>query len=266
MATAAELAQALATEPLEVSGRLVDSSNHAMLARLEVAGQPYQVVYKPLAGERPLWDFPDGELGRREVAAYLLSSSLGWQQVPLTVWREDGPMGPGMCQLWVDGDSPEPFIELFTPDSVPADWIKVLQGFDGSGCPVVLAHADSIELQRLAVFDYLANNADRKAGHLIVTRQGRVPRLWAIDHGLTFHVEPKLRTVLWGFADRELPAAIKDSLGLLTAEFETFAAAASEQLDDLSIEWVRKRAERLIEEGTFPTPQAEGPAVPWPIF
>lgn len=266
MVTDADLAAQLAVEPLTVTGRLRDSSNNALVADVRLDGSTRQVVYKPQAGERPLWDFPGAALGRREVAAYLLSAALGWNQVPLTVWRDDGPAGPGMCQLWVDGEGPEDTIDLFTPDSVPADWLAVLQGLDGAGNPVVLAHSASTPLQHLAVFDYLANNADRKAGHLISGLHDQGTALWAIDHGLTFHVEPKLRTVLWGFAGQDIPESIRVAVSALLADFGAFTCAASEHLDLPSLESLRLRAESLLEGGRFPQPTGEGPAVPWPIF
>lgn len=266
MATDDSRSTALATGPLTVVGRLVDSSNNALVADLEVAGELRRVVYKPAAGERPLWDFPDGELGRREVAAFHLSASLGWDQVPLTVWRDEGPAGAGMCQLWIDGGTPDDYISLFAPAAVPADWLAILQGVDSVGAEVVLAHADVVELQRLAVFDYLANNADRKAGHLIVSEGDGIARLWAIDHGLTFHTEPKLRTVLWGFTGEELPRTIAIDIASFLERFGDFERSVSAHLPDEGLARVNARARELIEVGRFPAPRDDGPAVPWPIF
>ncbi|MFA7265322.1 MAG: SCO1664 family protein [Candidatus Nanopelagicales bacterium] len=266
MATDASLSIALTIDPIDVVGRLVDSSNNALVADLVVSGETRRVVYKPAAGERPLWDFPDGELGRREVAAYHLSAFLGWDQIPMTVWRDDGPAGPGMCQLWIDGGTPDDYISLFAPTTVPTGWLAILQGVDSAGSEVVLAHADDVALQRLAIFDHLANNADRKAGHLIVATDEETPRLWAIDHGLTFHTEPKLRTVLWGFADRELPPSIAKDIASFLNRFDGFARSVSAHLTDECLAGVNTRARELIERGCFPVPRDDGPAVPWPIF
>lgn len=266
MATAADLALALRNAPLEIVGYLVDSSNGAFVASVSDAGHQHQVVYKPLSGERPLWDFPNASLGRREVAAYQLAKFLGWHQVPVTVWRDDGPAGPGMCQLWVDGDEPDDFISLFTPDDVPSDWIAILAGSDAAGEPVALAHSSAECLQRLTIFDYLANNADRKAGHIIAHGLPTAREISAIDHGLTFHQEPKLRTVLWGFSGQPLPTAIRADLSDFLGEFPAFAQSVAEYLEPELIEAVRTRARIVAQQGTFPIPEGPGPAVPWPIF
>ncbi len=266
MATDADQALALAEAPLEIVGRLIDSSNGAFVARTEIAVTPVQVVYKPASGERPLWDFPDVTLGRHEVAAFELSAALGWHQVPLTVWREDGPAGPGMCQLWIDGDLANGYVSVFPLNAVPAAWLSILEGVDAGGRPRVLAHSPGIELQRLAVFDYLANNADRKGGHLIVDTSRGERNLWAIDHGLTFHTEPKLRTVLWGFAGDELPPEIRNTVVDFVASFQHFESRVVGHLDATQISGVLTRAEALLAEPVFPLPRGDGPAVPWPIF
>ena len=266
MAIDAEVALTLSTGSFEVVGRLVDSSNNALVVRTALGGQALTAVYKPAAGERPLWDFPDATLGRREVAAYLLSEHLGWGLVPLTVWREDGPGGPGMVQRWIEGDEATSFINLFGPQEVPVGWFPILEGRDATNEAVVLAHSDSPQLQRMAVFDVLANNADRKGGHLIATGESQVERVWAIDHGITFHTEPKLRTVLWGFAGRPLSAALLADVEAFVEDFSAFREQVSAHLDPDEVEVVRARARRLLESGEFPGPSGDGPAVPWPIF
>jgi len=227
---------------------------------------PVQVVYKPASGERALWDFPDVTLGRHEVAAYELSSALGWNQVPLTVWRDEGPAGPGMCQLWIDGELATAWVSVFGTDAVPGAWLSILEGIDASGRPLVLAHSPGVELQRLAVFDYLANNADRKGGHLIVDFSRGERNLWAIDHGLTFHTDPKLRTVLWGFAGEELPPEIRESVAGFVASFQHFESQVAGHLGATQISGVLTRAEALLAEPVFPRPSGNGSAVPWPIF
>ncbi len=266
MATDAELRDALQASRLEVVGRLVESSNNALVVKFQCANEERTAVYKPAAGERPLWDFPDATLARREVAAYLLSEQLGWSLVPLTVWRDDGPGGPGMCQLWVDGGPPAEYIDLFRPGAVPKEWLPILEGRDASGDPVVLAHADSPVLERLVIFDLLANNADRKAGHLIAAAEPHPGRLWAIDHGITFHVEPKLRTVLWGFAERPLPAELREAVQRFVDDSATFSASVRGHISKGEIAAVTARATALLNSAEFPLPDGRGPAVPWPIF
>ena len=266
MATDADLRDSLLASDLDPVGRLVDSSNNALVVRFEHGGKEEAAVYKPASGERPLWDFPDATLARREVAAYLLSDLLGWNQVPLTVWREDGPAGPGMCQLWVDGTAPDDYIHLFRPQAVPADWLPILDGRDATNEPVVLAHADSSVLERLVIFDYLANNADRKAGHLIAGADSQGSRLWAIDHGITFHAEPKLRTVLWGFAQREIPADLLTAVRRFLDDVPIFAELVREHLSAEEIAAVSHRAVELLRNAEFPVPSGQSPAVPWPIF
>lgn len=208
----------------------------------------------------------DETLGRREVAAFLLSQHLGWCQVPTTVWRDEGPAGPGMCQLWVEGEPPTEYISLFAPDSVPDGWLPILEGRDGANQAVVLAHADCKLLERLVVFDFLANNADRKAGHLIASNEAGVEHLWAIDHGIAFHVEPKLRTVLWGFVGRGLPAEIIDDLESFLSATDRFSVDVSAHISADEVYAVRHRAEVLLTSKQFPIPAGNGPAVPWPIF
>ena len=165
-------------------------------------------VYKPIAGEAPLWDFPDGTLAGRELAAYLVSAALGWNIVPYTIIR-DGPAGRGMLQLWVDqpGDEvdDEPASRARTwwtccpPGKVPPGYLPVLQAYDYAGDEVTLVHADDIRLRRMAVFDVLINNADRKGGHILSGVDGGV---YGVDHGVSLHIEDKLRTVLWGWAGK----------------------------------------------------------------
>ena len=164
----------LAEGELSVEGRLVDASNATFYCAVELDGIAAACVYKPRAGERPLWDFPDGTLARREVAAYAVSEATGWVIVPPTVMR-DGPFGVGMLQLWIDVD-----------DSVDL---------------VALARSDDPRLRRMAVFDAVVNNADRKGGHLLPTVDGQ---LYGVDHGVTFSVEDKLRTLLWQWRGRPL--------------------------------------------------------------
>ncbi len=154
-----------------------------------------KVVYKPVAGERPLWDFPDGTLAGREVAAYAVSQATGWDVVP-TTWLGDGPHGPGMIQEWQEPDPEQEAVTLVRPDEVPAGWRAVFEGVDDLDRDVALIHEDTVPLRRMAVFDVITNNADRKGGHVLAMPSGH---RYGVDHGLTFHQETKLRTVLWGW-------------------------------------------------------------------
>jgi uncharacterized repeat protein (TIGR03843 family) len=203
-------------------------------ADLEVA---VACVYKPIRGERPLWDFPDGTLAGREVAAYALSEAAGWDLVPPTVLR-DGPFGPGMLQLWVEADE--------TVDRVAL----VVEG--------------DARLRPMALFDVVANNADRKVGHVLPTADGR---LYGVDHGICFHVEPKLRTVLWRWQDEPLE---REEVATLTALQTSLGGPLGDRLAALiTPDEVRATAERLgalLHEGRFPRPDPDRPAIPWPPY
>jgi len=194
-------------------------------------------VYKPARGERPLWDFPTGTLYRREVAAYLVSERLGWRLVPPTLVR-DGPLGVGSVQLYVDADPEVTAFELLADD-----------------------HPD---LARIAAFDVVTNNADRKAGHCLAGPDGRV---WAIDHGLCFHVQYKLRTVLWDLAGTRLEAGVLADLEALAAEVAgggPLAAALAELLDGDEVVALARRARALVRAGRLPAPRGDR-AYPWPL-
>lgn len=268
MATDVDLASLLSDSELRVHGRLVDSSNNALV--VEVANPtdstPVVAVYKPAAGERALWDFPDTALARREVAAYALAQALGFQVVPLTVWRDEGPAGPGMCQVWIDTAPTDDYINLFPAADVPAGWHHILEGRDEHDTAVVLAHSDVDALRRLVAFDVIANNADRKAGHLLLSTAAPSGQLWAIDHGLTFHTEPKLRTVLWGFAGQDLPQWLSNDLAKFVKDASAHASTLAEHLTHGEVDATFERATALLEAGEFPAPTNDGPAVPWPVF
>lgn len=242
---------ATAADDWTVLGRLTQASNATLL--VEVGGR--RKVYKPVAGETPLWDFPAGTLGHREVAVHLISQALGWGIVPPTTWVDDGPFGPGMVQDWVD-DVVVP-VGLFPPDGIPAGWLAIAHGYDGEDREVALAHEDSAQLQRIAVFDVVVNNADRKGSHLLRAADGHV---FGIDHGVCLHEQRKLRTVLWGFAGRPVPdellASVERSLPDLV---EAAAGLATDERAAL-----RHRAERLLRTRLMPGPPSRGPTFPWP--
>jgi hypothetical protein len=242
---------------LEVIGRLIGSSNNAMVVRVwppssgeaptPARGGPIEdgdllAVLKPTAGERPLFDFPIGTLTRREVAAWLVSEAMGWGIVPPTVLR-DGPYGEGMVQQWIDAD----------PD---ADVIAMV-------------NEDDPRLRRIAVFDAVVNNTDRKAGHLLPVPGGH---LFAVDHGVTFSVVPKLRTVLWAWEGEEFDAGERTALGRVRdglgkgAVPGPLAVALGDLLSLDEIEATRMRVAELLWSGRFPGPNPNWPAIPWPPY
>ena len=187
---------------LRISGRLMQASNATFLTELTTGDSCRQCVYKPVEGERPLWDFPRRTLGLREVAAYEVSRIGGFDCVPVTVFV-DGPLGPGSLQAWVDVDEDETnqLVDLVPSKDVPAQgWFSCVDGLDAQDRPVSVIHADVPDLRLLAVFDVLINNADRKGGHIL----GSEGRVFGVDHGVSFHTDHKLRTLLWGWAGAEL--------------------------------------------------------------
>ena len=238
--TSASVLDVLRAGELEPIGWLVGSSNNAMVVR--VSPGDLLAVWKPTAGERPLFDFPLGTLTRREVAAYLVSEALGWEIVPPSLLR-DGPHGEGMLQQWIEVDE-------------AADVVDMVNG-------------DDPRLRRIAVFDAIVNNTDRKAGHLLPVAGGH---LHAVDHGVTFSTVPKLRTVLWAwegepFDDGELSGLlrVRDALGTAAAPGQ-LAAALAELLFVDEIEATRARLGELLATGHFPSPNPEWPAIPWPPY
>jgi hypothetical protein len=235
--------EVLATGELGLLGRLEGSTNHAMLVevRWTCPGEPsaivLEAVYKPTAGERPLHDFPDGTLTRREVAAFLVSEVMGWGIVPPTVLRE-GPFGEGMIQRWIQ---PDPTVDVIG----------------------MVVDCDP-RLRRIAVFDAVVNNTDRKGGHLLPVPGGHV---YGVDHGVCFSAVPKLRTVLWGWRGRPLE---DDELAGLESVREGLKAALGAELRALlsngEVAATLARTERLLRDRSFPTPRRDWPAIPFPPF
>ena len=275
---------------LTVLGQLTTASNATLLCEVAVEGlEPPdgpssarsgatdatgpRAVYKPIAGERPLRDFPPGTLAGREVASYLISEALGWSLIPPTVFR-DGPFGPGAVQWWIeDLDDTSAVIDLFPPALVPAGWAVVLEGSDPQGEAVSLAHADRIDLQRMAVLDLILNNADRKAGHIML-QDGQ---LFGVDHGLTFHPASKLRTVLWGWAGQKIPDHLLAEVRDLAAQFSQSepdrgagAASLRAQLEKLlgppELHALRGRFTDLLNSGRFPDLPERRFGLPWPLW
>ena len=240
--TAATL-EVLRDGEIELVGRLLGSTNHAMLGRVTRACPPpeapvtIEAVYKPTAGERPLDDFPDATLSRREVAAFLVSEAVGWSIVPPTVLR-DGPFGEGALQLWIELD---PTVDV-----------------------VGMVVADDERLRRIAVFDAAVNNTDRKGGHLLPVPGGHI---YGVDHGVTFSTVPKLRTVLWGWRGDPFTAEERAGLERLAAALRgDLARDLAPLLSRLEIAATRRRVDGLLESGRFPFPRGDWPAVPWPPF
>jgi uncharacterized repeat protein (TIGR03843 family) len=249
---------------LDLVGRIRGASNATFVGT--IGGTT--VVYKPVAGEKPLWDFPDGTLARREVAAYLVSESLGWGVVPRT-WLRDGPHGPGMVQLWQERDGDQDPVDVVPARDAARDgWRVVLEGSDAADEPVCLIHEDSPSLRRMAVFDAVVNNADRKGGHVLPLADGR--RL-GVDHGVTFHPEPRLRTVLWGWlgealSDDELDGVRRVRLSLQDDGEGGLGRRLAALLDDAELAALAGRCDTLLRTQRFPSPEGDMPAVPWPLF
>ncbi len=258
---------ALATGELHVLGRLAQASNLALLAEVSTDAEPLRCIYKPVSGERPLWDFPGAALAAREVLTAEVGRCFGWDLIPPTAWREDGPFGAGMCQEWVEADDDDP-VGLYPADQVPEGWCEVAEGRDARGAPIVLAHESSGDLQRLVLLDALVNNADRKGGHILRRSDGSVV---GIDHGVTFHADNKLRTVLWGWAGEPIPgdllAEVSDGSAAFGALVEEWGSDSPHRVAHLSIDEVHAahdRLDALVHAGTFPMPGAQWPSLPWP--
>ena len=222
---------------LVVTGRLIDASNATLLAESTFGDQSIKCIYKPIAGERPLWDFPDGNLAQREFAAYLISEYLQMHIVPLTILR-DGPFGQGMVQEWIDIDVEVDLAEFFSQDDP--------------------------QLRKMALFDAVINNTDRKIGHLLPHPEGK---LYGCDHGVTFHHEYKLRTVLWQWAGSDLSKEELNSLESLNEILQSDESALLQSLiTPVEVVALQSRIQELIKMRCFPLPSTEWPAIPWPAF
>jgi len=233
----AEARSLLLDGEIDVEGRMLDASNVTLVGAIRTGTLEAECVYKPVAGERPLWDFPDGTLAGREVSAALVSEATGWRIVPPTVLR-DGPFGPGMVQLWMDGDAS---VDL-----------------------AAFVRRDHPGLRRMAVFDAVVNNADRKGGHIIPMPDGHVH---GVDHGICFSVEPKLRTLLWRWAGRPLPEEAVAVLEKLQADLlGDLGEALHEHLTRREVRRTQQRVAELLRTGRHPEPSGDWPALPWPPF
>jgi hypothetical protein len=233
----AEALRLLETGEIDLEGRMLDASNVTLVGTIRCGEVEGECVYKPVAGERPLWDFPDGTLAGREISAFLVSEATGWRVVPPTVLRE-GPFGPGMVQLWIDGDE----------DVDLAEYVR----------------RDDPALRRMAVFDAVVNNADRKGGHIIPMPDGHA---YGVDHGICFSVEPKLRTLLWRWAGRPIPLASLEVLERLAEDLRgELGEELHEHLTRREVRRTQQRVAELLRTKLHPAPSGDWPALPWPPF
>ena len=227
---------------ITVKGEFLWGSNYTFLVDVEHKGQLLKGVYKPTRGERPLWDFPAASLARREAAAYLVSETLGWALVPPTVYRRHAPIGPGSLQLYIDHD---PEYHYFT-----------------------FSEKDLQRLRPVALFDLVINNADRKGSHVLIDPDDHI---WLIDHGVCFHAEEKIRTVIWDFAGEPLPEELCAILTIFRQKFDNLNDERSELEDGLKaylskveIKAIGQRVDRLLDAGRFPPPNPYRRPYPWP--
>ncbi len=247
---------------LEITGRLTDASNLTLLATATLDDVEIDCVYKPIRGERPLWDFPDGTLADREVAARRIAEYAGWDCVPLTIMR-GGPYGTGMVQRWIDqpSDSPE-LVDLVPAKRIPTGWLPIMRAVDQDGADVAVVHADEENLKLLAGFDIVVNNADRKGSHILLPGDGRV---LGVDHGLCFHSDDKLRTILWGWAGTPLPVAVTDGLHRLAQGMAgNLRAEMGEYLTITEVDTLAKRIDYLEMDPVYPMPPRGRSPIPWP--
>lgn len=230
--------RALHTGALTVQGEFLWGSNYTYLAQIQQAGATYKAVYKPTRGERPLWDFPTATLARREVAAYQVAKGLSWGFVPPTVYREQAPAGPGSVQLFIDHNPDHHYFNF--------------------------SQRERQRLRKVAIFDILINNADRKGSHLLIAPDNS---LWLIDHGICFHVEDKLRTVVWDFAGEGIPDELCSQVFQFRKDLERpseLVQALEEYLNPIEIEAMAGRIDRLMATGKFPNPHPNRRHHPWP--
>jgi uncharacterized repeat protein (TIGR03843 family) len=252
---------------LEIQGRIMPASNATFYATATLDGATLECVYKPVAGERPLWDFPDGTLAGREVSAYAVSEALGWDVVPPTVLRGDGPAGMGMVQAWREPDPEQDPVDLVPQGRMPGGYLHVLDAYDNRDRPVWLVHEDSEALRRMAVFDVVINNADRKGGHVLPMTDGH---RFGVDHGVSFNLDNKLRTVLWGWAQQPLHPDDAAGVRALVEQLCTGTSELTALLEDLllpeEVVATRVRCETLLRRNVMPVPSRSRPSIPWPAF
>lgn len=266
----ATVLQVLRDGTLTVEGRLSGASNATLFCVAELDGVQIECVYKPVMGERPLWDFPDGTLGHREVAAYEVAATFARVcdddavLIPETIWREEGPFGDGSCQRWIEVSETQ-LVDIVHTQEEQLGWLSVLEASDDFGRPVQLIHQDDARLRQMALLDMVTNNSDRKGGHILVDRQGD---LFGVDHGLCFNVEDKLRTVLWGWAGQPLTPGEITALELLRDELVggELGVRLAAHLEPFELDISVERIEHLLQRGHFVEPTSRWPSIPWPAF
>ncbi|KQR98600.1 phosphatidylinositol kinase [Williamsia sp. Leaf354] len=267
-----DIAEILRTGEMELIGQIRGASNATLVCEASLGDHSLRCVYKPVRGEQPLWDFPDGTLAGREIASFRVSDALGWSVIPTTVFR-DGQFGPGMVQRWID--TPEPadtvpehldLVDLCPTAMVPENFRRVIDAYDARGEEVTLVHADDPRLQRMAVLDVVINNADRKGGHVLEGLDGQV---YGVDHGICLHSEDKLRTVLWGWADEPVPAHLVADIETLLVELTTAGSELARDLPTLitptEVAALTLRARELVASPVMPSADRSRP-IPWPAF
>ena len=274
-------AERLRDDPIAVRGRLTNASNVTLVADLGAGEDALEVVYKPTSGTRSLWDFDAPSLARHEVATYEvaagaaavaarelgdgspLDDSASTPLVPLTVFRPDGPFGEGSVQAWIDvAEGADELVTVVTEDELREGWLVVFEAYDQLDRDVYVVHADDRRLRRMTLLDEITNNADRKGQHVLSGRDGAV---YGVDHGLCFHPEPKLRTVLWGWAGTEYDDADVAWLRALDESVHDLAAAAlAELLPRREIGALQQRLARAASRGSFREPPRGRSALPWP--
>lgn len=257
--------EALLRGELTPVGRIRSASNATFLCEARLGETVVTCVYKPVAGEQPLWDFPDGTLADRELGAYLISEALGWNIVPHTIIRS-GPAGNGMVQLWVEQpeepDDPG-LVELCPAKAVPDGYLSIITAYDYSGGEVTLVHADHPQLRRMALFDVVVNNADRKGGHILAGSDGAV---YGVDHGVSLHSHDKLRTVLWGWAGEEICDEDVAALTRLDSDLAgKLGTRLRKHITGAELAALRRRIRRLLDDPVMPSPNGRRP-LPWPAF
>ncbi len=233
-----QILTALQKGEIDLQGQFLNGSNYTFMAQLAYEALNVTIVYKPVRGEQPLWDFPNGTLAKREVAAYVMSEALGWELVPPTVYRRKGPLGAGSVQLYIEHDPEYHFFNF--------------------------NEKDKQRLRPVAVFDLLVNNADRKGSHILMDAN---EHLWVIDHGLCFHEEDKLRTVIWDFGGQEIPIPLLDCLEKLHGQLQGKTDLTVQLLNLLQsgeVNAIDRRTRRLLDNRRFPHPGSGHRPYPWP--
>jgi uncharacterized repeat protein (TIGR03843 family) len=233
-----QMLTALQKGEIDLQGQFLNGSNYTFMARLAYETLDVAIVYKPVRGEQPLWDFPNGTLAKREVAAYVVSEALGWELVPPTVYRRKGPLGAGSVQLYIEHDPEYHFFNF--------------------------EEKDKQRLRPVAVFDLLVNNADRKGSHILMDSNDH---LWVIDHGLCFHEEDKLRTVIWDFGGQEMPISLLEPLQKLQGQLQgknDLTVQLLSLLQQSEVNALARRTRRLLDNRRFPYPGSGHRPYPWP--